>query len=94
MPSIAKSLPLVAVAFTLLWSATAAEAKSSTPRASTHATHASSHHSSAHASGRTARNPKSSGGTRFIRGTCKTATCKKKHPSGTYLIPLKPKKKG
>ncbi|HKT19884.1 MAG TPA: hypothetical protein VJR47_17665 [Stellaceae bacterium] len=94
MGRIARSLPLAAVAITLLWSVVAVEAKSSSPRASTHSTHVSSHHASAHGSSRTARNPKSSAGTRFIRGTCKTAACKKKHPSGAYMIPIKPKKKG
>jgi hypothetical protein len=33
-------------------------------------------------------------GTHFIRKTCKTASCKQKHPSGEYMLPVKPKKTG
>ena len=90
-----RSLVLIVAALGLLLGAPTVDAKSSGPRSGTHSTvHASSHHSSTHGSSRSARNPKSSAGTRFIRGTCKTAACKKKHPTGSYLIPMKPKKKG
>jgi hypothetical protein len=95
MGPVGRSLVLIAAASGLLWGVPAVDAKSSGLRSGTHsAARASSHHSSAHGSSRSARNPKSSAGTRFIRGTCKTAACKKKHPSGSYLIPIKPKKKG
>jgi hypothetical protein len=95
MGPVGRSVVLIVAALGLLWAAPTADAKSSGLRLGTHsAAHASSHHSSAHGSSRSARNPKSSAGTRFIRGTCKTAACKKKHPSGSYLIPIKPKKKG
>ncbi len=30
-------------------------------------------------------------GTRFIKRECKTASCKAKHPSGEYYVPIKPK---
>jgi hypothetical protein len=33
-------------------------------------------------------------GTRFVHKTCKTASCKAKHPSGSYMLPIKPKKTG
>ena len=90
-----RSFVLIVAALGLLWGAPAVDAKSSGSRSGTHsAAHVSSHHSSTHGSSRSARTPKSSAGTRFIRGTCKTAACKKKHPSGSYLIPIKPKKKG
>ena len=45
---------------------------------------------SSHSSGstRTALPP----GTKFIKKTCKTASCKAKHPTGEYMVPIKPKK--
>jgi hypothetical protein len=96
MGSVGRSVVLIVAALGLLWGTPTVGAKSSGLRSGTHSTaHASSsHHSSTHGSSRSARNPKSSAGTRFIHGTCKTAACKKKHPSGSYLIPIKPKKKG
>jgi hypothetical protein len=33
-------------------------------------------------------------GTKFARKTCKTASCKSKHPGGSYMVPIKPKKGG
>jgi hypothetical protein len=95
MGSVGRSLALVIAVLALFWGTQAVDAKSSGSRSGTHSTaHASSRHVSAHGSTRSARTPKSSAGTHFIRGTCKTAACRKKHPSGSYLIPIKPKKKG
>jgi PAB1-binding protein PBP1 len=69
---------------------------------STGASHSSSAHSStSHKSSAghaepavtNARKPLPSG-TRFAQKTCKTASCKSKHPGGTYMVPIKPKKGG
>jgi len=35
---------------------------------------------------------KKAGNTRYVRRTCKTDACRQKHPKGTYLVPVKPKK--
>lgn len=61
-----------------------------------------SHHSSSssHASRltgtrtRTTSSKSLPAGTHFVRKTCKTASCKAKHPSGSYMLPIKPKKTG
>lgn len=61
-----------------------------------------SHHSSSssHASRSTGTRTRTTSskslpaGTHFVRKTCKTASCKAKHPSGSYMLPIKPKKTG
>jgi len=83
---------LAAAAFAL---AGPVEARSSgkSPRVSTSSTHSSS--GSSHAGRSRATTPKAAQNkTRFIRRTCKTEACKKKHPSGEYFLVLKPKKSG
>ncbi|MDE2227942.1 MAG: hypothetical protein KGL11_02730 [Alphaproteobacteria bacterium] len=54
----------------------------------------SSGHSRSSHSGRSSRPHRTSNksGIRFIKRTCKTDACRKKHPSGTYMIAVKPKK--
>jgi hypothetical protein len=64
-----------------------AQAKSS----SSHSSASSSH--STHSSTR-ATTKSLPAGTHFVRKTCKTASCKAKHPSGSYELPIKPKKTG
>lgn len=74
---------------TCLWGGAPAEAKSKST-----GLHASSHRSSSHvASSRTPRTGKLPPGTHFIRAKCKSAACKAKHPTGEYMLPIKPKKK-
>jgi hypothetical protein len=64
-----------------------AEAKSSTSSSTYH-----SHSSGSHGRHSSSASHNDKGDIHYIRKTCKTAACKKKHPSGTYMIPIKPKK--
>ncbi len=66
--------------------ASGAEAKSTSSSRTYHSRSSGTH---GHASS-TSR--KGNGDLHFIRKTCKTAACKKKHPTGSYEIPIRPKK--
>jgi hypothetical protein len=82
----ALSIALVAVAL----AAAPAGAKSSGSSHSTSSHSSSSRNASAgHA---TATRKPLPAGTHFVRKTCKTAACKSKHPGGSYMLPIKPKK--
>jgi len=82
-----RMLAIVLAAGLSLALSTGAEAKSSSSSSTYHSRSSGSHaHSSS--SSRTDK-----GDVHYIRKTCKTAACKQKHPSGTYMIPIKPKKR-
>jgi hypothetical protein len=63
----------------------AAKTSSSSATYHSHSGSSHGHHSSAGSRG-------SKGDVHYIRRTCKTAACKQKHPSGSYMIPIRPKK--
>jgi hypothetical protein len=88
MTSMKSYLPLTAVAVIALLAVSPAQAKSS--GGSSHSS--SSHGSSSHAPRGSAKALPA--GTHFMRKTCKTAACTAKHPSGEYMLPIKPKKGG
>jgi hypothetical protein len=79
------ALPLAAFIVALAFAVTPADAKSSST------SHSSSRSSSSHASAGTTKKPLPAGA-HFVRKTCKTASCKAKHPGGSYMLPIKPKK--
>jgi PAB1-binding protein PBP1 len=89
-------VPVAAIGFAVLLAIVPAQAKSSGSSHSSSSHSTSSHHSSSrsssasHASA-TTRKPLPAG-THFVRKTCKTDTCKAKHPGGSYMLPIKPKK--
>jgi PAB1-binding protein PBP1 len=93
-----KILPmaLAAYACAMLLALTPAQAKSSSSHSSSHS--ASSYRASSHSSSGGSRSTSTSSrkplpaGTHFVRKTCKTASCKAKHPGGSYMLPIKPKK--
>lgn len=94
----ALSLSIVTAAAAL--AAAPAGAKSSGSSRSS-SSHSSSHSSSSHSSSPGRAGPAATktrkplpAGTHFARKTCKTASCKAKHPGGSYMIPIKPKKGG
>ena len=84
-------LAMLAVGLLLVSPADAKSSRSST-HSSSHSVSRASHTGGSHVrSGKSASTAKA---TRFIRRSCKTASCKAKHPSGEYMIPIKPKKTG
>jgi PAB1-binding protein PBP1 len=89
---LAWSLSIAFVAAALAAAPAAAKSSGSTRSASSHSS-ASHSSSSGHArsASTTTRKPLPAG-THFIRKTCKTASCKAKHPGGSYMLPIKPKK--
>ena len=90
---LAWSLSIAIVATALAAAPAAAKSSGSSRSSSSHssASHSSSSHGSS-ASHATATRKPLPAGTRFIRKTCKTASCKAKHPGGSYMLPIKPKK--
>ncbi len=90
---LALSLSIAIVAAGLAAAPAGAKSSSSSHSSSSHSS-SSSHKSSAGHAGpaaTTTRKPLPSG-THFVQKTCKTSSCKAKHPSGSYMLPVKPKK--
>jgi hypothetical protein len=93
-------MPLGAAALAAMLALSPAHAKSSGGSSRGSSFHSSSsNRSSSRSTGTHSSRVRSSGaaskslpaGTRFIHKTCKTAACKAKHPSGEYMLPIKPK---
>jgi len=91
------SLSIAVIAAALAATPAAAKSSGSSHSSSSHssASHSSSSHSSSagrtHSAATGTRKPLPAG-THFIRKTCKTASCKAKHPGGSYMLPIKPQK--
>jgi hypothetical protein len=94
---LAWSLSIALITGALAAAPAVAKSSGSSHSSSSHssASHSSSSHGSsagrAHAAASTTRKPLPSG-THFVSKTCKTASCRAKHPSGSYMLPIKPKK--
>ncbi len=84
-------LGMAVLAVTLAWGT--AQSKSSSSHSATSSSYSSSSHSTP-SSTRSTTTKALPAGTHFVRKTCKTASCKAKHPSGSYMLPIKPKKTG
>jgi PAB1-binding protein PBP1 len=85
------------LALALLVALGPAQARSSAGVSRSSSSHSSSHSSGSHStrsSGGSTRSKTLPAGTHFVRKTCKTASCKAKHPGGSYMLPIKPKKTG
>jgi PAB1-binding protein PBP1 len=85
------SLSIAVLATALAVTPAAAKSSGSSHNSSSHSSASHSSSSGRTHSAATTRKPLPAG-THFIRKTCKTASCKAKHPGGSYMLPIKPQK--
>ena len=90
---LAWSLSIAIISAALAAVPAAAKSSGSSHSSSSHssASHSSSSRGSSASHATTTRKPLPAG-THFVSKTCKTASCRSKHPSGSYMLPIKPKK--